>query len=128
MTTSNPETYEFSDAVLQNALESLWQFLDQRGGTIKGFEKSLEIRCSLHYLTNPSEAAGEVRMLRTIGDWANSAWELEDRGTMFEAVDGIVTSNRVQGDNQKQREQLMRLCFAIMGICGTKAEVRISRK
>lgn len=118
--------FTFSDAVLQNALEALWQFLGKRGAKETGYAKALERRLPLYYLGNRTEGEpGEVRMLRTTGDWDNCAWELEDRGCLFEIERGKVFWSQVK-DQEKAREECFKLCFSIMAICGTKADYQLS--
>lgn len=118
--------FTFSDAVLQNALEALWQFLGKRGAKETMYARSLERRVLLYYLGNRTDdKAGEVRMLRTTGDWNNPAWELEDRGCLFEVDHGKVFWKQVESA-EKAREACFQLCLSIMAICGTKADYECS--
>ena len=119
--------FEFSDDVLKFALECLWQFIGNRGAEETRYERSLERRLKARYLDGGQDLPYEIRMLRTTGDWNNSAWELDDRGYHGEYADGVVTSPSLAGDNAHQREQLFKLCLSIMTICGPMA-VREGRR
>lgn len=116
--------FTFSNAVLENALQALWQFMEKRGAKETRYATSIELRLELYYLGNKADSKPqEVRMLRTTGDWNNSAWELDDRGGgfPFEIDRGKVFWGQVE-DAEKAREECLKLCFSIMAICGTKAD------
>lgn len=113
--------FTFSDAVLKNTLEVAWQFLEKRGAREVRYAKSLELRLDLYFLGNKNEQPGEVRMLRTTGDWVNSAWEIEDHGFLFEIEAGKVSSPTIK-DPEKARQECLKMCLSMMAIAGTKVE------
>lgn len=120
--------FTFSDAVLFNALEAVWQFLEKRRAKRTRYESSVELLLELRYLGYDKEGEpDEVRMLRTSGDWKNSAWEIEDHGFFFEADGGKVSCTTIK-DPAKAREELYKMLLSLMAICGTKAEWKESMK
>jgi hypothetical protein len=119
---STEAPFTFSDAVLKNALEAVWQFLENRGAERTRYEKAVELKLKLYYYTHPEEDADEVRMLRTTADWANGAWEYEDHGYTFEVVDNVVTCDHIGPD--RAREELLKLLMSVMAICGTKRDCK----
>lgn len=120
--------FVFSWAVLFNALEVAWQFLLKRGAKETRYASSLELRLPLYYLGhNDKTDPDEVRMLRTTGDWKNSAWEVEDHGYTFE-VDSDKVSCPTIKNPAKARQELYRMLLSMMAICGTEVEWKESMR
>lgn len=119
--------FTFSDAVLFNALEAVWQFIGKRGAKETRYESSIERRLTLRYLGHEGGEPDETRMLRTTGDWKNSAWEVEEHGFFFEYDSGKVSCTSIKNP-AKAREELLKYLMSLMAICGTKAEWKESMK
>ena len=119
--------FTFSDAVLRNVIEAVWQFLDNRGAKTTRYERSVERRLELRYLGYEREGEpDEVRMLQ-IGSPNTASWEIEDHGFTFEFDGGKVTCPTIKSP-EKARQELLKMLLSLMAICGTKAEWKESMR